>query len=97
MHVLDRSRAWLGARLKSPRTKMRVLCFLSLRTRVIRVSAHLVYTSAESSEDAGEVGAYMLKMVRKRVLLLNSLLPPNLCMCMEPSECDSLAKRQASW
>ena len=91
-----RSKACCGARLKSPRTRMRVLCFFSFCTSAISVSAHLVYSSAEVSEDAGEVGVYMLKMVMKRVLFLNPLLLPNLCMWMEPSRCDSFAKRQAS-
>ena len=75
---LWRSRAWSGARLKSPSTSIRVLSFLSLSTRAIKVLAHLVYASSDCSVDAGEVGAYMLKMVRKRVFSLKSLFPPNL-------------------
>ena len=94
--VQERSRVCCGARLKSPRTRMRVLCFFSFCTSPISVSAHLVYSCAEASEDAGAVGAYMLKIVMNRVLFLNSLLLPNLCMWMEPSRCDSFAKRLAS-
>ena len=55
--VHARSRVCCGARLKSPRTRMRVLCFFSFCTSPISVSAHLVYSCAEASEDAGAVGA----------------------------------------
>ena len=52
-----RSIVWSGARLRSPRIRIRVLCLRSFSTRRMSSSAHNLYNSADFSVIAGAEGA----------------------------------------
>ena len=75
----ERSTVWSGAKLRSPRIIIRVLCLRSFSTSRMSSSAHTVYSCAVFSVVAGAVGAYTLNTVRNLALLVVfSFEAPNL-------------------